>query len=287
MPDVSVDERAIMRAILARFGRATLPIQEAHTAERRGTAFWFDELIDATPGDRKTRQYLVTADALTRCDLGELLLRPALCDPPVNADLLLLPGFADLWMRPAGLGIAAMPTDALHAHGTRKGWRWTTDDITDDVAAREADVARAAERPTAVFILGHEVSRPDVHKATARTTSVDRPIPTPASATAPAPISPERPQTVTPARAIRAADGVIRVYGDVPQGLVGAPVFTVLPRPDDDAALVCLGMVLPAAPAVPGGPARHPIAPFDVIRAALPLLSPPPTSPRRRWPRRS
>ncbi len=259
MPDLSVEHTAIVDQLVARLGRSTLPVQQAHTAEPRGTAFWFNELLDATPGRQVVKQYLVTADALTRCDLGELLLRPQLCEPVANAEVLLLPGFADLW-RPAGdLGVAVLPTDGLHAHGNRKGWRWTTDEITDGLAARDADIAAISTGPATVFVLGHGVRQP---------------------AGAPPAAATERPQTVLLSSVSRCRHGALHLSGDVPEGLVGAPVFSTTPRTDGNVTLHCLGLVLP-------GTANNRVATFDRIRRALRSLPEPSEAPRRRWGRRS
>lgn len=250
MPDLSVEHTASVTTLTARLGRCTLPIQRAHTPGSRGTAFWCDELVDSAPGHPVVKQYLVTAETLTRCDLGELLLRPALCDPPANAEVLLLPGFTDLWTPLDDLGVAVMPTAGLHAHAVRKGWRWTTDEVTDDVAAREADTAVIGTRPVPAFVLGHGV--------------LD-------SAEPPG----QRPQTVLSASVSRCRHGILRLTGDVPDGLKGAPVFTTLPRPGEPAVPRCLGVLL--------GTADHRVAPFDRIRRALRVLPPAPPPPRRRW----
>lgn len=246
MPDPSVDQTAIINAILSTAGRSTLPIRQAPSDRNAGTAVWFNDLVDAADAEDGPRQYLVTASALTRCDLGELLLRAELCEPAVNAEVLLLPGFADQWTDLDGLGAAVLPTGGLHAHGARKGWRWTPDEITGELAAREEDIAAIGPSPLPAFVLGHRVEG-----------SRD-----------------ERPQTVLSGNVTRFADGVIRWDRDVPDGCVGAPVF--IPAPGSPAGLLCVGLILP-------GRYRNPVATFDRLRTAVRgLIAPPP--PRRRWP---
>jgi hypothetical protein len=50
-----------------------------------------------------------------------------------------------------------MATTGLHAHGARKGWRWTTDEITDGIAATEEDLAALGTEPVVSYLLGHDV----------------------------------------------------------------------------------------------------------------------------------
>ncbi len=206
MPDPSVDQTAIINAIISTAGRSTLPIRQAPSDRNPGTAFWFDDPVGAGDDPDEVRQYLVTADALTRCDLGELLLRAELCEPALNTDVLLLPGFADQWSRLDELGVAVLPTAGLHAHGERKGWRWTVDEITDATAARDEDIARIGTRPVPAVVLGHQVDGP----------------------------LNDRPQTVLTGHVTRSADGVVRWDRGIPEGCVGAPVFILAPRTDAD-----------------------------------------------------
>ncbi|MFB9507829.1 hypothetical protein ACFFS2_21675 [Streptomyces aurantiacus] len=63
--------------------------------------------------------------------------------------------FAQGWTHLGDLGVAVMPTTGLHAHGARKGWSWTTDEITESIAATEEDVAGLGEHPIAAYVLGH------------------------------------------------------------------------------------------------------------------------------------
>ncbi len=205
MPDPSVDRTSITNAIVSAAGRSTLPIRQAPTDKNRGTAFWFNDPVDAANG-QEVRQYLVTADALTRCDLGELLLRAGLCEPALQTDILLLPGFAEVWKHLDRLGVAVLPTAFLHAHGERKGWRWTTDEITGRLAARDQDIAGIGAQPVPAFVLGHDVEGP----------------------------LNDRPQTVVTGNVARSPDGVIHWDRETPDGCAGAPVFILGPTSDPE-----------------------------------------------------
>ncbi|WP_055589119.1 hypothetical protein [Peterkaempfera griseoplana] len=248
MPESPAVQNQVIDAIVRHAGRSTLPFQEAHTDRGHGTAFWFNDLVDATPGQEAVHQYLLTASAVTGYELGEMTLRAELCQPAMSAEKLLMRDFADGWIDLAGIGVAVMPTAGLHVHGERKGWRWSTDEITDGLAAREADLAAIGTEPVPAYILGHDVG-------------AERG---------------ERLQAVVVGNAVRSADGTMHWDGAVPLGCVGAPVFVSVPLGDQKFKLVCAGLVLP-------GDTSNPIATFDRIRAAVRALSSPPEPKRSRW----
>ncbi|SEO21607.1 hypothetical protein SAMN05216267_102037 [Actinacidiphila rubida] len=259
---------ATINAIVDHAGRATLPLQRAHRDERHATAFWFNELVETTAEEEVVRQYLVTAGEPSRIDLAEFTLRPQLCAPTMSATKLLMPDFADQWIHLDGLGVAVMPTSGLHAHGARKGWHWTTDEITDGIAAREEDLAGIGATPVAAYALGHLAEEADD----------------------------AREQAVVMGEVARTGSGGdIRWIGDLPRGCVGAPVFFSRGLGGDRFTMLCLGVALP-------GEGSHTIATFDRIRTALSALAAPapepapephtpapplPASKRPRWWRRS
>ncbi|MDI5961932.1 hypothetical protein POF50_014445 [Streptomyces sp. SL13] len=254
MSHQSVDQTAIVKTLLSLVGRSTLPVRQARSDERHGTAFWFDDLVAAGPDGPVVRQYLVTADAMTRFDLGELVLRPELCDPPVNPDVLLMPGFAEQWIRLERLGLAVMPTTGLHAHAERRGWRWTTDPVDDGLAAAVGDLAALDGRPAPAYAVGHPVP------------------PRPGDGSGPA---------VVAGHVYRRNDNTLGWQGAIPDGLAGAPVLAVPPGPDGTADPLCIGALLP-------GRGRDTVVTFDHVRLALSdLAPPPPPPPRPRWPRRA
>ncbi|MFD6279406.1 hypothetical protein ACFWFI_28130 [Streptomyces sp. NPDC060209] len=234
MPESSVYHDAIINAVMANAGRSTLPFQQAHTDRHHGTAFWFNDLVDSTPDSEIIRQYLVTAAELTRYDLGELTLRPELCEPVMSAEKLLLTDFADGWTVLGDLGVAVMPTAGLHAHGKRKGWSWATDEITDGLAAHHEDIARIGAEPRTAYILGHDVGE----------------------------TGGERLQAVIVGQVARGDDGHVRWDSTVPEGCAGAPVFVGSELGGDSFKLVCIGLVLT-------GEKQNRIATFDRIRTAV------------------
>ncbi|MEV7387837.1 MULTISPECIES: hypothetical protein [unclassified Streptomyces] len=233
MSDLPDHTSAIIDAIVDHVGRSTLPFQRANREEQHATAFWFNELVETTSEGEMIRQYLVTASEPARVELAEFTLRSELCAPAMSAEKLMVIHFAEGWTHLGDLGVAVMPSAGLHAHGARKGWHWTTDEITDGIAATEGDIAGLGESPVPAYLLGH-VTDGDV----------------------------SREQAVVIGRITRSDDGGIRWIGDLPQGCVGAPVFIGVPLGDNRFKLVCVGVTLPAGD-------HHTVAAFDRIRAAL------------------
>ncbi|WP_327286750.1 hypothetical protein [Streptomyces sp. NBC_01198] len=239
MSDLPNVQGATIDAIIDHASRATLPFQRAHREEQHATAFWFNELVETTDEGEAIRQYLVTAGGPTRFEIAEFTLRPDLCDPAMSAEKLMMVDFAAGWTHLEDLGVAVMPTAGLHAHGARKGWSWTTDEITDGMAAKEEDIAVLGAEPVAAYLLGHEVG--------AETGARDL--------------------VVVVGAVTRTESGGVRWVGDVPQGCVGAPVFIGAQLGGDSFKLVCAGVVL-------AGDGHHPIATFDRVRTALRALAP-------------
>ncbi|MCF2530791.1 hypothetical protein [Yinghuangia soli] len=240
MSNLTGVQHATIDAIVANAGRATLPFRRAHRDEQYATAFWFNELVETTAEVERVRQFLVTAGEPTRVEIAEFTLRPELCAPAVSAEKLIWTGFADGWTHLGDLGVAVLPTSGLHEHGERKGWQWTTDEITDGMAAKDDDIAALGAEPVPAYLLGHDVGAGNG----------------------------AREQAVVVGAVARARRGGVVWVGDVPQGCVGAPVFIGVSLGGDSFKLVCVGAVLPGR----GG--RHPIATFDRIRTALSRLAP-------------
>uniref|UniRef100_A0AAU3I5I6 Uncharacterized protein n=1 Tax=Streptomyces sp. NBC_01393 TaxID=2903851 RepID=A0AAU3I5I6_9ACTN len=249
-------------AIVGHAGRATLPFKRADRDEQHATAFWFNDLVETTSEGEFVRQFLVTASEPTKVETAEFTLRHGLCAPAPSSENLLMFDFAEGWTHLDGLGVAVMPTGGLHAHGARKGWHWTTDEITDGIAAGPEDIAGLGPNPVTAYLLGHDVGTGK---------------------------RPARDQAVVLGEVTRTGDGGIHWTGTVPQGCAGAPVFIDVPLEGNSFKLVCLGVALP-------GDGHHTIAPFDRIRTALralgqdtaPVLAvtePPaqPREPKRHW----
>ncbi len=237
MSETSSLTRLLADTVVRNAGRATLPFQQAHTGDHYGTAFWYNDLVDATPGAERVRQYLVTATTGTRFGLAQWTLRPELCQPQMSADLLLMPDFKSRWTALAALGVAVMPSEGMHQHAVRKSWQWATDEVTEGIGATPADLAVIGSGPVASLVLGHDVG--------------------PAG---------ERLQAAVVGGVSRGVDGALRWDRAMPDGCVGAPVFTGLPLGEGKWKLVCLGVVLP-------GSGLNGIAPFDQIRAAVHALA--------------
>jgi hypothetical protein len=130
-----------------------------------------------------------------------------------------------------------MPATGLHAHAERKGWRWTTDEITEGLAAGASDLAIMGSQPVPAYVLGHDVG--------------------PAR---------ERLQAVVAGGVLRDPGGVLRWDRTMPEGCAGAPVFTRLPLGANRLKLVCIGVVLP-------GKGGNEIAGFDRVRPAVRALA--------------
>lgn len=210
-------------------GRAILPIRrtDAGAADDRGegTAFLFSG---------RGREHLLTADALTHAGAGEIGLRASVTEPAgVAADAVALPDLADRWRHHGDLGVAVLPTVALHEHAAGQGWRWRTQQVPDAIAADRDAIARIGAEPGSAVVLAHGVGAGGA-----------------------------RPLEVAIERVARVG-GVVRLMAELPAGYVGAPVFGVQADGDGGPGLRCLGLVLPARD---GG---HPLATFDRIRAAV------------------
>ncbi|MCU7826854.1 hypothetical protein [Kitasatospora sp. DSM 101779] len=239
MSETFAPRHHIVNAVVQSAGRSTLPFQQANAGRNHGTAFRYNHLIGSTPDGETVRQYLVTAGALTRYDLAQWTLRAELCEPAMSAEQLLMTDFAAGWTHLDRLGVAVMPTAGLDAHAERKGWRWTTDEITEGLAASAQDVAAIGDGPVPAYLLGHDVGAD----------------------------AGERLQAVVGGAIARDADGVVRWDGPLPDGCAGGPVFIGLSLGDDRFRLLCVGLALP-------GEGANEIVTFDRIRTAVDGLAP-------------
>lgn len=261
MSDTSAHQSFLVSSIMDVAGRATLPFHEVDEDRNAGTAFWYNDLVDATPGREVIRQYLVTAEPLTRYPLGQFTLRDGLCEPPQSAEVLILPGFGRLWTRLDDIGVAVMPTVELHTHAERRGWSWTTDEITAGLAADAQEIAAIGAEPVPAYALGHGADSGADGDGEVVAWDIRRPA-------------------VVAGTVVRDADGVVRWGGAaLPAGFGGAPVFLAVPLPDEQFRLVCAGLVLPGA----AGAARE-VLTFDRLRPAVRAVTDAVPGPRRWWP---
>lgn len=259
MSDTSAHQSFLATSILDVAGRATLPFHEVDRDRNAGTAFWYNDLVDATPGREVIRQYLVTAEPLTRYPLGQFTLRDGLCEPAQSAGVLILPDFGKLWTRLDDIGVAIMPTVELHTHAERRGWSWTTDEITAGLAADAEEIAAIGTEPVPAYVLGHGAPTEDDADEAG-----DIRLPAVAAGTV-----------------ARDADGVVRWDGaELPRSFGGGPVFLAIPLGDEQFRLVCAGLLLPAA----GDTAREEVLTFDRLRPAVRAVTDTVPGPRRWWP---
>jgi hypothetical protein len=223
-------------------GRAILPVGQldrpGDTARGFGTAFFFSELVTAADGRQLVREYLLTADAITRAPYGKFGLRPSVTEPAGAADAILLADFAAQWAHFPEVGLAAMLARGLQQHAAGEGWQWRTQPVTDEMAAPADVVAGIGTVPGSAFVLALGVADDG-----------------------------SRPLEAVIERVVRDGDD-IRLGTELPDGHVGAPVFGAEVIAGGDLTVHCLGLVLPAE----GG--GHRIATFDRIRAALGAVSP-------------
>jgi hypothetical protein len=223
--------------IVDRLVRATLPIA-GPVSGPPGTAFLYNHLLRSTDGVDHVVELLVTADAFAQHEMLEFKLRPDMIEPVGAAsDNLLVTDVARSWTHDS-TGFAFVPSAFLHLHGRRKGWRWTTQEVTDGFAAQPQDVADIGADPCRGFLLGHTVDGPG------------RPL-------------------VLMSGSVRRDDdaGVVRWVGPVPAGMVGSPVFTVRQLDALAFKVICLGVLL-------AGTQDNLVATFDAIRHAVALTLP-------------
>jgi hypothetical protein len=249
---------SVEEAILRAAARATLPFQAARQDRSFATAFWYNDLVSTNANHEVIRQYLVTAQARTRYEIGQFTLRDGLAEPELPADELVLPSFAKKWTALGDLGVAVMPTTDLHIHAERKGWSWSTDEVTSGLAAQPDDIALIGTEPLPAYVLGHEVDEEPGGRYA------------------------DRPQVLLPGMVSRQDAEPVRWTGPFPLGLAGAPVFTVLPMEDGRAKLVCLGLALPGDPAADAATAAAAptVVTFDLLRPAIHAVTP---RHKRRW----
>lgn len=210
-------------------GRAILPFRSSDAADQRfGTAFFFQA------ADDPVGESLLTAADLVGAAGGQLSLRASVSEPAgVAPDAITVAEITPGWARFPGDGVAVLPTAGLHRYAGDGGWRWRVQPVPAGIAAGPEVVERSTAAAGSAFVLAHGV-RADG----------------------------SRPLEVAIERVVRDGD-TVRITTELPQGYVGAPVFTVHADATGEVSLYCLGLVLP-------GVDGHPVATFDRIRAVLP-----------------
>lgn len=225
------DDDPLGDVIVDRLVRATLPIA-GPVSGPSGTAFLYNHLVGSTDSGDRVVELLITADVFAQQAMLEFELRPDMIEPAgAAADKLLVTDVAGLWTHDAA-GFAFVPSTFLHAHGQRKGWHWTTQELTDGFAATAQDLVDLGAGQRRGYILGHTVD------------------------------GTRRPLVLISGRLRRDDAGVISWVGSVPDGTVGSPVFTVRQLDARSFKVVCLGVLLP-------GTGDNLVATFDAIRLAV------------------
>jgi hypothetical protein len=123
----------------------------------------------------------------------------------------------------------------LDTYAARNGWAWSTQEVTDGLAATARDIAELGDAQHTALVLGHPIGQ-------------QNPWP-----------------GVAVIRMQRRVD-VPTLLGGLDRGFVGGPAFVVVPDPASSSEysllIKCVGVVLP-------GGATHPVADFGKIRDLL------------------
>jgi hypothetical protein len=229
------DVNAIARFLFGVVGRGTFPMQQL-ADDHESCAFLFNDLLASDDDSATVATWILTADALTYRPYGDFGIRPEMTeDGAPSAANVIVTEYEQTWYHFPDIGVAAMPMAVLRDYSARKGWAWSTQEITDGLAASARDIASLGEEQHTVLVIGHPTDQPN------------------------------RPQGVAVA-GIDMRGGRPTLLGAVDRGFVGAPAFVAFPNPaspnSGELMIKCIGVVLP-------GDATHPIATFDKIRPTL------------------
>ncbi len=226
------DVDAIARFLIGLVGRGTFPVSQT-AGGRQSCAFLFSDLLASDATGDTLATWILTADALTYADFGAFDIRPEMtANGAPTAKAVIVTEYQQTWYHFPDIGVAAMPMAVLRDYSARKEWTWSTQEITDGLAATARDIANLGEEQHTTLVIGHPTDQPG------------------------------RPQGVAVAR-IDMHSGVPVLPGRTDDGFIGAPAFVAFPNPaspdSNELLLKCIGVVLP-------GDAAHPIATFDKIR---------------------
>jgi hypothetical protein len=226
------DVDAIARFLIGLVGRGTFPVSQT-AGGRQSCAFLFNDLLASDDDGDTVATWILTADAMTYADFGAFDIRPEMTENGApSAKAVIVTEYEHSWYHFPDIGVAAMPMAVLRDYSARKGWTWSTQEITDGLAATARDIANLGEEQHTILIIGHPADQPN------------------------------RPQGVMVAR-IDVHGGVPALPGRADDGFIGAPAFAAFPNPaspdSNELLLRCIGIILP-------GDAAHPIATFDEIR---------------------
>lgn len=227
------DVDAIAQFLIGLVGRGTFPVSQIADGHE-SCAFLFNDLLASDSDGETVATWILTADAMTYIDAGVFDIRPDMTeDGSPSAEKVIVRKYEQTWYHFPNIGVAAMPMAVLRDYSARKGWAWSTQEITDGLAANAHDIAHLGDVQHTILVLGHPADQRN------------------------------RPPGVAVAR-IDMRDGVPTLLGSAGRGFIGAPAFVAFPASSDSNGLLlkCIGVVLP-------GDAAHPIATFDKIRPLL------------------
>lgn len=229
------DVDAIAQFLIGLVGRGTFPVSGIADGHE-SCAFLFNDLLASDEDGDTVATWILTADAMTYTDAGVLDIRPEMTeDGAPSAEKVVIREYEQTWYHFADIGVAAMPMAVLRDYSARKGWAWSTQEITDGLAADAQDIADLGQVQHTILVIGHPTEQRN------------------------------RPPGVAVAR-MDMRGGVPTLLGRADRGFIGAPAFVAFPNPassDSNSLLLkCVGVVLP-------GDATHPIATFDKIRPLL------------------
>jgi hypothetical protein len=229
------DVDTIAQFLIGLVGRGTFPLSRI-TDGHESCAFLFNDLLASDDDGDTVATWILTADAMSYVDVGVFDVRPEMThDGAPSAEKVAVRKYEQTWYHFPDIGVAAMPMSVLRDYSARKGWAWSTQQITDGLAATARDIADLGQVQHSILVIGHPADQGN------------------------------RPVGVAVTR-IDMRGGVPTLLGSVDRGFIGAPAFVALPSPawsdSNDLLLKCIGLVLP-------GDATHPIATFDKIRPLL------------------
>jgi len=231
----SHDVDAIARFLIGLVGRGTFPMSQIADGHE-SCAFLFNDLLASDDDGDTVATWILTADALTYSDFGAFGIRPEMTEDGMpSAKNVIVTEYGQTWYHFPDIGVAAMPMAVLRDYSARKGWAWSTQEVTDGLAASARDIADLGEEQHTTLAIGHPADQGS------------------------------REPAVTVA-SIDMRGGVATLLGEADRGFIGAPAFVAFPNPESsdsgELLIKCIGVVLP-------GDATHPIATFDKIRPRL------------------
>ena len=224
-----------------RLEQAILALEPDEGHPHGGTMFLFNHLLPPTgtgePVDRVVT-FLVTSAEAASGGLGRLTMARHMVDAPDAAEVLLFRDWSDQWLRPTdpNADVAVLPFAHLDNHAARKGWNWTTQEVTDGMLLKPAD--RVAVLPGELAVYGYEPSQLG--------SAAQRP-------------------SVRPVGIESLPNGSVGVVG-APASFTGAPVIALAELPDGYARFVVAGLVGSSTHADPAAP--RPLVPASLIRTA-------------------